>query len=131
MTTAYVLKDGIDIGSLLSAYEQFHEGLNKAQSDLEKAGVIKLFEITFELSWKTMKRIIAARGKEANSPKQVIRETALEKLIESPEVWFTFIDERNETVHIHNHKVANPIFAELHKFDKEVSAFIERIKKLK
>jgi nucleotidyltransferase substrate binding protein (TIGR01987 family) len=131
MTTAYVLKDGIDIGSLLSAYEQFHEGLNKAQSDLEKAGVIKLFEITFELSWKTMKRIIAARGKEANSPKQVIREAALEKLIEGPEVWFTFIDERNETVHTYNRKVANSIFAELHKFDKEVSAFIERIKKLK
>lgn len=45
----------------------------KARSELEKAGAIQAFEICYELSWKTMKRILAYRGLEANSPREVFR----------------------------------------------------------
>jgi nucleotidyltransferase substrate binding protein (TIGR01987 family) len=131
MNNPYVLKDGIDISSLLAAYEQFKMGIDQAKSDLEKAGAIKFFEITYELSWKMMKRILYARGKDLNSPKPIIREAALEKLIENPETWLKFVDERNETVHTYNKQTANEIFKDLKEFDAEVRIFIERIKLLK
>ena len=95
----FLIEDGkIDIGPFLLAFDQFHEARKVAKTDLEKAGTIQYFEFTYELAWKTLKRILSHRGKDLNSPKPVIREAALEGLIDDPEVWFGFIQDRNETV---------------------------------
>lgn len=127
----YVIESNIDIGPLLEAYSQFHEALKIAKSDLEKAGTIQYFEFTYELAWKTLKRILSGRGKELNSPKPVFREAALEKLIEDPELWFNFIKDRNETVHTYNKLIANNIFNDLHLFDSEMTKLIQTIKQLR
>jgi nucleotidyltransferase substrate binding protein (TIGR01987 family) len=129
--TSYLIADGIDIAPLLSAFSQFDDALDIAQSDLEKAGTIQYFEFTFELAWKTMRRILKSRGKDLNSPKTVIRDAALEKLIDSPEAWFRFMEDRNETVHTYKKNVAARIFADLHSFRDEMRIFIERLKSLK
>lgn len=103
--TNYTIEGGIEIGSLLTAYSQFTEALKIVQSDLEKAGVIQYFEFTYELAWKTLRRILKERGKDLNSPKTVIREAALEKLIDSPELWFEFAEDRNKIVHTYNNRL--------------------------
>ena len=120
----------IDISNLISAFSQFQEALKIAQSDLEKAGTIQYFEFTYELAWKTMQRILAERGKKLNSPKTVIREAALEGLIEDPEIWFQLTDDRNRTVHTYNKLVANSIFSDLHLFEKEMKQLLQRISAL-
>lgn len=129
--TSFIIESEIDIFPLLMAFDQFHEALQIAKSDLEKAGTIQYFEFTYELAWKTLKRILKARGKELNSPKPIFREAALEKLIDDPELWFDFIKDRNETVHTYNKAVANSIFSDLHLFDQEMLKLIDRLKKLK
>jgi nucleotidyltransferase substrate binding protein (TIGR01987 family) len=129
-TLTYITKDGIDISPLLMAYEQFHNAILVASSDLEKAGTIQYFEFTYELAWKTLKRILKSYGKDLNSPKTVFRESALEKLIDDPELWFDFIENRNETVHTYNKLVANNIFKDLHLFDIEMKKLIEKLIKL-
>lgn len=126
-----IIEGGIDMGPLLVAYDQFHEALRIAKTDLEKAGTIQYFEFTYELAWKTLRRILKNRGKDLNSPKTVFREAALEKLIQSPELWFEFLDDRNETVHTYNKAVANSIFSDLHLFDKEMATLIPVLKALK
>ena len=128
---AFVIEGGIDISPLLLAFEQFHEALPVAKSDLEKAGTIQYFEFTYELAWKTLKRVLKNRGKDLNSPKPIFREAALEGLIESPELWFEFLEDRNETVHTYNKTVANNIFKDLHLFDKEMLKLVEVLKSLK
>ena len=128
---SFVIEGGIEIAPLLLAYSQFTEALKIAKSDLEKAGVIQYFEFTYELSWKTLRRILKERGKDLNSPKTVIREAALEKLIDSPELWFEFTEDRKKTVHTYNKDVANDIFKDLHLFDVEMTELIKRLKKLK
>jgi nucleotidyltransferase substrate binding protein (TIGR01987 family) len=120
----------IDISPLILAFDQFHEALKIAQSDLEKAGTLQYFEFTYELAWKTLKRVLQARGKVLNSPKTVIREAALEGLLDDPEIWFDFTKDRNDTVHSYNKSVANTIFKDLHLFDKEMTELIKRLKKL-
>lgn len=127
----YIIESNIDISSLLTAFKQFHEAVQIAKSDLEKAGTIQYFEFTYELAWKILKRILAARGKELNSPKPIFREAALEKLIEDPELWFDFTKDRNETVHTYNKLIANNIFKDLHLFDIEMLKLIEKLKSLK
>lgn len=128
---SYIIESGIDIGSLLDAYDQFHSAIKIAKSDLEKAGTIQYFEFTYELAWKTLKRILKERGKDLNSPRPIFREAALEKLIDDPEIWFDFIDDRNETVHTYNKSIANSIFNDLHLFDNEMSKLIQKLKSLK
>lgn len=126
-----IIEGNIDIAPLLSAYSQFTEALKIAKSDLEKAGVIQYFEFTYELAWKTLKRILKERGKDLNSPKMVIREAALEKFLDSPELWFEFTEDRNRTVHTYNKDVANDIFKDLYLFDVEVAELIKRLQVLK
>ncbi len=129
--TPFVIESNIDIAPLLMAFDQFHEALKIAKSDLEKAGTIQYFEFTYELAWKTLKRILNGRGKDLNSPKPVFREAALEKLIDNPELWFDFTKDRNETVHSYNKLIANNIFKDLHLFDAEMLKLIIKIKSLK
>ena len=126
----FIIESNIDISPLLMAFDQFHEALKIAKSDLEKAGTIQYFEFTYELAWKTLKRILSGRGKSLNSPKPVFREAALEKLIENPELWFDFLKDLNETVHTYNKLIANNIFKDLHLFDSEMIKLIEKLKKL-
>lgn len=116
---------------MLSAYGQFHEALQIARSDLEKAGTIQYFEFTYELAWKTLKRILVARGKDLNSPRPIFREAGLEGLIEDSELWFDFLKDRNDTVRSYNRAVANSIFADLHLFDSEMAKLISKLKRLK
>ena len=106
----FVIESNIDIAPLLMAFDLFHEALQIAKSDLEKAGTIQYFEFTYEIAWKTLKRILNGRGKDLNSPKPIFREAALEKLIDNPELWFDFTKDRNETVHTYNKTIANNIF---------------------
>lgn len=127
----YIIESHIDINPLLLAFDQFHEALKIAKTDLEKAGTIQYFEFTYELAWKTMKRILSHRGKDLNSPRMVIREAALEKLIDNPELWFNFLKDRNETVHTYNKAIADSIFSDLHLFDTEMLLLIAKLKSLK
>lgn len=128
---SFIIEGNIEIAPLLLAFDQFHEALKVAKSDLEKAGTIQYFEFTYELAWKTLKRILTARGKDLNSPKPIFREAALEKLIDDPELWFDFTKDRNETVHTYNKAVANSIFSDLHLFDEEMIKLISKLKSLK
>ena len=128
---SFVIEGGIDIGPLLSAQEQFSAALKIAKSDLEKAGTIQYFEFTYELSWKMLRRLLKERGQELNSPKTVLRAAAQEGLIEQPELWFEFTEDRNNTVHSYNKAVANDIFKDLHLFDQQVNILIQKLKSLK
>ncbi|OYZ17621.1 MAG: hypothetical protein B7Y39_15105 [Bdellovibrio sp. 28-41-41] len=130
-TAPFIIESGIDISALLLAFDQFHNALQIATSDLEKAGTIQYFEFTYELAWKTLKRILTNRGKVLNSPKPIFREAALEKLIDNPELWFNFIKDRNETVHTYNKHIANTIFNDLKFFDTEMIKLINTLKNLK
>ena len=127
----YIIESNIDIAPLLMAFDQFHEALQIAKSDLEKAGTIQYFKFTYELAWKSLKRILNGRGKDLNSPKPIFREAALEKLIDNPELWFDFTKDRNETVHTYNKLIANNIFKDLHLFDAEMIKLISKLKSLK
>jgi nucleotidyltransferase substrate binding protein (TIGR01987 family) len=127
----FIIESNIDIAPLLIAFDQFHDALQIAQSDLEKAGTIQYFEFTYELAWKTIKRILNGRGKDLNSPKPIFREAALEKLIDNPELWFDFTKDRNETVHTYNKIIANNIFNDLHLFDAEMIKLINKLKSLR
>lgn len=97
-------KDVIILGNLvitplIKAQKTFEQALKQANSELERDGAIQRFGYTYELVWKTLKRILSFKGVDVNSPRDVFREAAKQKLIDDPMIWFTFIKQRNLTTH--------------------------------
>ncbi len=130
MGNEITILESINITSLIKAYDAFKKGFSDAKNELERDGAIQRFEFTFELSWKTMKRILSFKGIELSSPRDVFREAAKLHLIDDPVIWFDFLKKRNLTVHTYNQDCADEIFESLFSFEKEIDKFIKIIKKL-
>lgn len=122
-----ILDNQIDISSLLRASNMLSEAIEQAQSPLEKTGAIQCFEYCYELSWKTMKRILKFKGVSIANPRDTFREAAKNQLISDPEVWFSFILKRNMTSHAYNGDLAEEVFEFLPEFQKELLKFIATI----
>ena len=73
-------------------------GSRKSQV-IVNAGVSKCFEVALEYAWKMFKHNAEESGLEAYSPKDAIRSAAASRLIDDPELWIKFINNRNLSVH--------------------------------
>lgn len=80
--------------------------LHPPANELERDGVIQRFEYTFELVWKTSKRVLDGMGIKSNSPRSVIRDLAQQGMLADVKLWFDFLNGRNYTTHIYNEDVA-------------------------
>lgn len=118
------------ITPLIKAQASFEQALKEAKSLLERDGAIQRFEYTYELVWKTLKRILILKGVDVNNPRDVFREAAKQKLIADPQVWFLFLSKRNLTVHTYDQDCANEIFACLPQFGSELRIVVDVIRKL-
>lgn len=117
----------IDITSLLKAFKtfkDFHEHTSSAQL---KAGAIKAFEYTYELSWKTMKKILSEEGLKASFPREVYRIAARTGLINNPEVWFNFLEKRNLSSHAYSEEQIDIIVDMFDEFEQAVESFLKNI----
>lgn len=119
------LIQGIDVNPLLKAAHSFYDALSRVNDDLTRDGAIQRFEYTFELCWKTMKRLLRQKGSEVNHPRDVFREAAAESMIGDPQVWFGFLEKRNKTTHIYKEEVAEEVFGGLPSFKTELEAFLK------
>ncbi len=118
----------IDIGLLENSLMQLEEGLNP-KNLLERDGAIQRFEFTFELSWKTLAKVLQSdKPLVDNSVKGILREGGKQNLIEDVEKWFEFQIARNKTSHTYNNEVAIEVFALAQKFPPYVRDLITRVK---
>jgi nucleotidyltransferase substrate binding protein (TIGR01987 family) len=78
----------------------FKQALQQPEySVLERAGLIQLFEVSFELSWKVLKDYLEFLGHQAKSPRETIR-TAFEfGIIEDVDAWLDALETRNTFTH--------------------------------
>lgn len=125
-------KDAVILGEiiitpLLKAQKAFHLALAENKSDIVRDASIQRFEFCFELAWKTLKRILAFKGIEANSPRDVFREAARVSLVDDPIIWFEFLKKRNNTVHTYNEDIAEEIYKSLPQFKVELEKLVSTI----
>jgi nucleotidyltransferase substrate binding protein (TIGR01987 family) len=121
----------INIASLQKAYAQLDNAVKVAKSELERAGAIQCFEYSYELAWKTLRKILILQGKQVfNTPRDVFREAAASGLITNPEQWFDFLDYRNQTVHTYDEQTAQEIFDMLPTFRDEIKKLIKHLESL-
>jgi nucleotidyltransferase substrate binding protein (TIGR01987 family) len=76
-------------------------------SELEKAGLIKAFEFTFELAWKTLKDFLDYKNVDVKFPRDVIKEAFKHELISNGEIWMDMFDKRNLMAHTYDEEKAD------------------------
>ena len=93
------------------ALSQLKKFIDKGQlSELEKQGLIKAFEYTYELSWRTLKDFLEYRGQsDIYGSRDAIRKAFQLGLIEDGQRWMDMLASRNQTAHTYNEATAEAI----------------------
>jgi nucleotidyltransferase substrate binding protein (TIGR01987 family) len=83
---------------------------SRSLSDLERQGLVKGFEFTFELAWNMLKDYLEEQGfTDFHGSKNTIRIAFREGLLENGETWMNMVRSRNESSHTYNVDTANEI----------------------
>ena len=83
-------------------------------NELLRDGIIQRFEFTFELGWKTLKEVFESEGLIGlNSPKMVLKEAFVSRLIEDEGIWLKMLMDRNATSHIYSENIIDIYIGEL------------------
>ena len=73
--------------------------------DLLQSGLVRTYEYTFELAWKTLKDYLEVEGFLLRSPRETIRQGFQSGYITNAEDWLQALADRNLTVHIYDDEV--------------------------
>ncbi len=96
------------------ALEKLNEALSKFKdgklNEMELVGMIKFFEMVYELAWLTIKDYYENQGEvNIQGSRDSIRLANTRGLIKGGEVWLRMIDSRKLTVHTYNVDTANEV----------------------
>lgn len=95
----------------VSKLEQF---LGESEgSELDKAGVIQAFELTFELAWKLFQSIATFEGDAAPTPRSALGAAFRAGVITDEDVWLAMLTDRNLTSHTYRKSVADEIYTHI------------------
>ncbi|MEA2103444.1 MAG: nucleotidyltransferase substrate binding protein [Candidatus Cloacimonadota bacterium] len=92
-------------------------------SNLEKQGLIKSFEYTYELAWNTMKDFLEYQGtQDIIGSRDTLRIAFKTGIIADAETWMDMLKSRNRTSHTYNEEIADEICNSI--VDKYFSLFV-------
>ncbi|MBQ9618191.1 MAG: nucleotidyltransferase substrate binding protein [Oscillibacter sp.] len=97
--------------NFVSALDNLADIYNYSQpyGNVELSGMVALFEICFEQSWKTMKELLDRDGYregKTGSPKLIIRTAYAAGMIPDEELWLRALEDRNHVAHAYNEAIA-------------------------
>jgi len=122
-----------EVGSLFDQFKQAHSRLKEAinikeESDIKRDAVIKRFEFTYELLWKTYKKLARMQKLDYFNPKACFRFAFKSGLINDEGLFLEIIDARNKTTHVYSEQEAKKIYDFIK--EKAVNAFSAAEKKI-
>ncbi|MCK5674579.1 MAG: nucleotidyltransferase substrate binding protein [Spirochaetales bacterium] len=84
-------------------------------SDAERAGLIKFFEMTFELSWKLLKDYQEIEGFIIKSPRDALKQAFQSGIVKDGHSWIEALENRNLTVHTYEEETAKEVELKIRK----------------
>ena len=92
--------------NLQRAYGRLHQAVEanagQPDNDLIQMALIKAFEMTFELSWKTVKDFLTYNGVDVKLPREVIKQAFANDIIIDGQVWIDMLENRNQIAHTYD-----------------------------
>lgn len=99
-------------------------------SELEETGLIAMFEICYEQSWKVLKAVLEREG-DRNSktglPRQIFKSAYSAGILPEEEVWIEILEDRNILSHVYDADKAQITIAKIR--EKYLPAF-QKLKKI-
>jgi nucleotidyltransferase substrate binding protein (TIGR01987 family) len=97
---------------------QFNEAIellhSRPLSNLEKQGLVQVFEFTHELAWKTLQDYFRYQGtSDLYGSRDVFRKALEVGLINDGAKWFESIQSRNLTSHVYDEQVVQDLINEI------------------
>lgn len=94
-----------------SAYAWLRQAVsaNTDQTDdnLIQMALVKSFEMTFELAWKTMKDYLKFNGIDVKLPREVIKQAFANDIIIDGQIWIDMLENRNVMAHVYDEALAH------------------------
>ena len=116
----------------IAVFERVSLGADTDLIDTTRAGVIQNFEVTYEQSWKVLRRWmmqnLSIPDSELTQRRQLYRLAAKHTLINDVEAWWDFHAARNMTSHTYNQAIALEVAAAARKFDIACAQLINGLK---
>jgi len=96
--------------NLQSTYKLLQEAIAANQqtpnNSLMQMALIKAFEMTFELSWKTMKDFLQYNGIDVKLPREIIKQAFANDIIIDGQLWIDMLEDRNLMTHTYDEERA-------------------------
>ena len=94
------------VDNLQTAYQRLQHAIQVNEqtpdNDLIQMALIKAFEMTFELSWKTMKDYLNYNGIDVKLPREVIKQAFANDIIIDGQLWMDMLEDRNLMAHTYD-----------------------------
>ena len=92
--------------NLQSTYQRLQHAVQAnvatPNNDLIQMALIKAFEMTFELSWKTIKDYLKYNGIDVKLPREVIKQAFTNDIITDGQLWIDMLEDRNLMAHTYD-----------------------------
>jgi nucleotidyltransferase substrate binding protein (TIGR01987 family) len=96
--------------NLQSSFKLLQESIAAHQCNPEnrliQMALIKAFEMTFELSWKTLKDFLNYNGINVKLPREILKQAFANDIIEDGQMWIDMLEERNLMAHTYSEERA-------------------------
>ncbi|RIJ48291.1 nucleotidyltransferase [Maribellus luteus] len=102
-------------GNFKKAFAQLERFISKENlNEMEEQGLIKAFEYTYELSWKTLQDLMKDKGYiDIVGPRPVIEQSFQDGYIADGKGWMQMHKSRNLTSHTYDEETAEEIIGEI------------------
>jgi nucleotidyltransferase substrate binding protein (TIGR01987 family) len=109
-----------------------NEAKTRGLNDLEQQGLVKAFELTFELAWNVMKDFLTMQGITGIiGSKDSVRNAFKAGIIADGLIWMRMINDRNQSTHIYDEPTKDSLVKSIvEEYHTELAAFAAKMEKL-
>lgn len=111
------------------ALNRLNEAIQLKDSPIIVDAVVQRFEFSFELAWKTLKRVLISNGVIVQTPKDVLKEAFKLGYLENEELWLSMLSDRNIMSHTYNEEQALEVYKNIPEYYNKLLDLSKKIEK--